>query len=547
MGIERQKSETGPDAFHGNDNYIFNVYNKLLRQVLSRISMERAALLLKRKDDLTLEAEVYKKSTDRIVTISVYQLNSISNPESYLPLSYINKICGSKGDFSVIFPKSESDYYGDPYLKQKKPGCVICATINAETETPGILYLESENPLDLNSRENKNLLDLCLDQASLSLENTRCYAQLQSQLADRLQELNAIKKTKSNENQARIRFLQGMNQELQAPLNSIIGFSQLLMKKGKQLHLPSEIKNYIKKIEMSGVELNELLSNILVHSLGDPETHDPIFSRFDIKPLLKSLVHGQYNSISETERDVRIEIRGVFPDSIYSDRSLVTRALMFLAGNAIRRSTAGQTIIIRGIKETENLVLRFEDEGPPLSDRIRQPLFCDLSTADENNLSPLDFLNLEMSSAEETAVRLGGKLEYRIMENQRSAFTLHIPVKEPESITRNDINPSAHTAKSRSADEDPSRNINSATLMNAEDLVPDETPEQILTELKSLASIPIYKGRTLISRIRQLKQICENSNLSFLSALEDLEKSVFDGNINRFNSIINCILDQTAS
>ena len=61
-------------------------------------------------------------------------------------------------------------------------------------------------------------------------------------------------------NKAKDMFLASMSHELRTPLNAIIGFSQILMMKQ---NIPSDIKQFVEKINISGNNLLELVNTIL--------------------------------------------------------------------------------------------------------------------------------------------------------------------------------------------------------------------------------------------------------------------------------------------
>jgi Histidine kinase-, DNA gyrase B-, and HSP90-like ATPase len=292
--------------------------------------------------------------------------------------------------------------------------------------------------------------------------------------------------------------------------------------------------------------MTELLSNVLDYSRIDSKGLRPIIEKIDFKLLIRSVISSNEAEIRELGKDIKIELKGKFPNSIESDRSALTRVLMILLNNAVRRSPRGKKITIKPSHNNNMLELGIKDEGPPLSSLQRACLLNNSTSSPEGTSTPLEYINLELSSAKKIIEKLSGNLEYLDSEKNQSFFLIRIPCKNTESRSIQNL-PS--TLKSRSfikrRKAEKGSTFNSISLLSERDLVSKNSLEKAIQELKSLVSIPIFKGGTLINRIRQIKKIWEQSEHHCLPAFKNLEMAVYEGNANKFKNIIQTIVEQS--
>ena len=98
-------------------------------------------------------------------------------------------------------------------------------------------------------------------------------AQVQAQLRVALAKAEAA-------TQARTRFLLGISHDLRTPLNAILGLSELMRNEVLGC-LPAGYSEQAKHIHKHGVELHELVSDLLLHASHEPETDNAVVSTID--------------------------------------------------------------------------------------------------------------------------------------------------------------------------------------------------------------------------------------------------------------------------
>lgn len=438
----KQKSvdmQTGPMTFKSYQiknpysiNYTFDVFKNLLTRVLENIEANRAVLVLPDNGSMKIEAEAVRTSNS-ITTKSKYQLKNQENQKELLPESVLKTVLKKEISLTIDNPVQNGKYASDPYFIQTQVSFVFCSPVCSGTSIEGLLYLESRNKLQLDKNERSRLLALWADQATLSMENTKWFSLLQEDLKNRIHEISAVKK----ENKARIQFLADMNHEVMSPLNSIVGFSELLMKKDHQLHFPPEVKRYLENIQSSGNKLVELLDNVLEYSRLDSGSVELVKENIDLRTLFNSVYLSSRQLLNSNGVSLQIVVSEQCPHNVFSDRSLLTKILMTLIRFAIQRSNNNIPIVLSAEEVEGYLRISLSDNGPPFSLEEQQNLFSAFvhkkQEIDHRAVDTDD--NLALATSKQMIDRLQGTIEYIVSEDKQADIVIKFPCRNAEAVT----------------------------------------------------------------------------------------------------------------
>jgi signal transduction histidine kinase len=144
---------------------------------------------------------------------------------------------------------------------------------------------------------------------------------------------------------ARSEFLANITHELVTPLNSIIGFSQILLD-GHKGPLNDKQHSYVQKILLSGERLNEAYSEILQITSIESGIAGLQTSRFQIKDLLQSSLLHFKNKALEQGITLSMVIEPPLETLIEADHSKIQQVMFTLLDNAIKFTPAGGSVEI---------------------------------------------------------------------------------------------------------------------------------------------------------------------------------------------------------
>ena len=185
-----------------------------------------------------------------------------------------------------------------------------------------------------------------------------------AQLAEITKEAQKAKTEAEEANSAKSQFLANMSHELRTPLNIILGFTQLMNRKGS---LDPQQRGYLDTISRSGEHLLTLINNVLEMSKIEAGKTTLNENNFDLYGLLNSL--QQMLSVKAESKGLQliVERSHQLPKYIRTDEGKLRQVLMNLLGNAIKFTQAGKvTLRVKGKMNrgpnTTHYQLQFEVE-----------------------------------------------------------------------------------------------------------------------------------------------------------------------------------------
>jgi signal transduction histidine kinase/CheY-like chemotaxis protein len=185
-----------------------------------------------------------------------------------------------------------------------------------------------------------------------------------AQLAEITKEAQKAKTEAEEANSAKSQFLANMSHELRTPLNIILGFTQLMNRKGS---LDPQQRGYLDTISRSGEHLLTLINNVLEMSKIEAGKTTLNENNFDLYGLLNSL--QQMLSVKAESKGLQliVERSHHLPKYIRTDEGKLRQVLMNLLGNAIKFTQAGKvTLRVKGKmnrgSNTTHYPLQFEVE-----------------------------------------------------------------------------------------------------------------------------------------------------------------------------------------
>ncbi len=273
---------------------------------------------------------------------------------------------------------------------------------------------------ELSNSLNRMLRHLADSQAALTEVNRDLDRKVdeQAQLTMKLYEMNQIKSD----------FLANMSHEVRTPLNSIIGFSEVLAEIDS---LNEKQRGYANNIRNSGHALMELINNVLDLAkleAGKTEVHSQDFS---IQVLVNELVE-MVRPLAEKKRiEVQVEIDPNLPP-MFQDQGKIRQILTNLMSNAIKFTPEGGRIKISVSQEDDRLVLQVRDSGVGIAEEDRAIVFEKFrqapSTIGVDSLTRRHSgTGLGLSIVKELCILLGGIVEVESEVGKGSIFTVRVP------------------------------------------------------------------------------------------------------------------------
>ncbi|MEC0173543.1 HAMP domain-containing protein [Paenibacillus favisporus] len=235
-------------------------------------------------------------------------------------------------------------------------------------------------------------------------------------------------------------FLANMSHELRTPLNSLLLLAEQLADNPDKNLSEHQVK-FAKTIQDSGLELLNLINEILDLSKIESGTVTPDFSEVSLKALTDSLDRSFRPMVDNSLLEFSIKVDPNVPDTVVTDQKRLQQVLKNLLSNAFKFTEKGQvTLALRRAsegwsKDNESLnqapnVLCFSvsDTGIGIPEDKQQIIFEAFQQADGSTNRVYGGTGLGLAISREIAQLLGGELTLYSVVGKGSIFNLYLPV-----------------------------------------------------------------------------------------------------------------------
>lgn len=253
------------------------------------------------------------------------------------------------------------------------------------------------------------------------------------------EEIIKAKEAAEAANEAKSLFLSNMSHEIKTPLNSIMGFTQILMNRTQSYDIPDEFTGFLSNIKQSAQELATLITNLIEQARIDTgmsevktfTTSIRDISHVVIKQVQLSATRKNINLIQQIPEDIE--------DAFETDRPKLVRALISLLQNAIKFTPSGKTVTLSISKDSENAIFSVIDEGIGISQDQLNIIFEKFEQVDKTSTRQFGGTGIGLSSAKQLIELIGGTISVESKEGAGSTFSIQIPhaknTEEPDDIS----------------------------------------------------------------------------------------------------------------
>lgn len=216
-------------------------------------------------------------------------------------------------------------------------------------------------------------------------------------------------------------FIAIVSHELKTPLTSVRGFSELSLKRAKDLKdqiLIDYLSNIVTQSDRSFRLIKDLL-DVARLQLGKLPLQKEKIS-------LGKVVEDVVKSFKTLEEKHPIEVKGNFRGMVYADRIRLIQVLSNLVSNSIRYSTPGKKIIIAGRKTNDFITVMVEDFGKGISPTDQKDIFNRYYQGSRGDSQK--GLGLGLFISKEIIRRHQGRIWVESVKDKGSQFYIRLPL-----------------------------------------------------------------------------------------------------------------------
>lgn len=276
------------------------------------------------------------------------------------------------------------------------------------------LYFAGDGPPDGRSlAEQRPLLETLARLVSVGYDRARAVV--------RLRESNAAL---ARANHMKSEFLAGTSHELRTPMNSIIGYSHVLLE-GIDGPLTAGQEEDIRRVLQSAESLLAIINDILDLSKIEAGRIELDWQRIDIRRLIRSVV----TIVEPLARARRLPLATSIDESVdqcWGDPARVRQMLLNLLSNAIKFTEHGH-VAIQVTPEHEHIRFTVRDTGIGVAPAARDLIFEEFRQADGSTTRRYGGTGLGLSITRRLAELHGSTVELESAPGVGSAFSFSLP------------------------------------------------------------------------------------------------------------------------
>ncbi|MDZ4063460.1 MAG: HAMP domain-containing sensor histidine kinase [Coriobacteriia bacterium] len=249
---------------------------------------------------------------------------------------------------------------------------------------------------------------------------------------------------------ARDRLMANVSHEMRTPLNSIIGFTGIVLQ-GLTGDIGAETRTQLEMVDRSGRQLLAMVDDLLE------------FANVSVKGVhveeretdLAALLHTTCEMVRELAKEKGLVIRcgHMQPPAVHTDAVRVQQVVLNLLGNAIKFTESGWIGMECAMRD-DTVRISVSDTGPGIPVESRERIFEAFHQLTPARGAKHSGTGLGLAIAREVTSALGGRLSVAARTGGGSIFTLALPI-DPQSRECADGEPDSATASPE--DDSPAR------------------------------------------------------------------------------------------
>ena len=237
-------------------------------------------------------------------------------------------------------------------------------------------------------------------------------------------------------NIAKTTFLNHMSHDIRTPMNAIVGFTDIAMKRKPD----KEVEDCLKKIRQSSEYLMTLINDVLDISRiesGKLEYKPVLVDLRDMTDTVLSIARGYMENRDLNFYVSREELKNPY---VMADELRIREVLLNIISNAVKFTKDGGTISFVAEncpgKDEHHLIVRYHisDTGIGMSEEFQTRIFDEFSQENNGARTSYKGTGLGMAIAKRYVDLMGGKIEVSSRQGVGSAFTVEIPLLIAEHV-----------------------------------------------------------------------------------------------------------------
>ena len=237
-------------------------------------------------------------------------------------------------------------------------------------------------------------------------------------------------------NAAKSAFLFNMSHDIRTPMNAIVGFTDIAMKRKPD----KEVENCLKKIRQSSEYLMTLINDVLDISRIESGKLEYKPVPTDLRDMINTVLSIAKGYMENRDLNLYVSREKLKTPYVMADELRIREVLLNIISNAVKFTKDGGTISFvaencPGNDEHHVIVrYRISDTGIGMSEEFQSRIFDEFTQENDGARTSYKGTGLGMAIAKKYVDLMGGKIEVSSRQGIGSTFTVEIPLRIAEQV-----------------------------------------------------------------------------------------------------------------
>ncbi|MDR1934160.1 MAG: response regulator [Candidatus Accumulibacter sp.] len=235
--------------------------------------------------------------------------------------------------------------------------------------------------------------------------------------------LSRDKVRSEEENIGKSAFLARMSHEIRTPLNTIMGMSELIMRK----EISHDIFDYISVIQQAGSNLLAIINDILDFSKIEAGQMNIVFEKYYVASFINDVVNVIRGRLMGKHLEFAVKVDSHIPARLIGDEVHTKQIALNLLSNAIKYTQSGHVTFDMNFEETGDgcvrLVFTVADSGIGIKQKDMDKLFRDFVRVENSKVRTIEGTGLGLSIARSYCRAMDGDISVTSTYGVGSIFT----------------------------------------------------------------------------------------------------------------------------
>ncbi|MCT7980943.1 PAS domain S-box protein [Laspinema olomoucense] len=329
-------------------------------------------------------------------------------------------------------------------LSRELPACVYAVPIeSARAGRLGVLAVGNWDDLAAFEVEDlRQMVTAVGEQAAIAINNARSIEILEERdqllqaqnhtLACQNQELESKRQQIERQNcqlkeasRLKSEFLATMSHELRTPMNSILGFSQVLLR-GRRHPLPPQQKQMVERILDNGKHLLALIDDILDLSKIEAGHSELKLEQFELDLLVSATCEEL--RIFAQHKSLTLQFNSTLDNpQVVGDRLRLRQVVSNLISNAIKFTTSGGVEVSVSSPSPDSVEISVKDTGIGIPPEQLNHIFEAFRQGDQTTTREYSGTGLGLALCDSLVRLMKGRISVESQLNEGSTFSIQIP------------------------------------------------------------------------------------------------------------------------